>query len=62
MGVQILGSVDVELELGEFACHATLIVVKDLIVAVDCLFGLDIRRTHPTMSRLLKKLENIRNM
>ena len=56
---EILGSVDAELELGEFACQASLIVVKDL--AVDCLLGLDILRTHPTMSRLLKRLENIRN-
>ena len=49
-----------DLELGEFACRATIIVVKDL--AVDCLLGLDILRTHPTMSRLLKRLKNIRNI
>ena len=56
---EIFGAVDADLELREFACQASLIVVKDL--AVDCLLGLYILHTHPKTSRLLKRLENIRN-
>ena len=55
---KILGSIIVNLSLGSFSCKATLIVIQDL--AVDCLLGLDVIRSHPTMSRLLKRLENLR--
>ena len=55
---KILGSTIVDLSLGSFSCKATLFVVQDL--AVDCLLGLDVIRSHPLMSRLLKRLENLR--
>ena len=55
---EIIGSIIVDVTLGNFTFRATLIVEQDL--AVDCLLGLDVIRSHPTMSRLLKRLENLR--
>ena len=54
---EIMGSVLVVLELGDYACETTLIVVKDL--AVDCLLGLDVVQSHPKMGRLLRRLERL---